>query len=136
MRKMYRCQKGLIFYRECSCELSTNVALMNPDKFSACKACNQRKQYESGDYYCVADKLDDYEEFSKEKVPEEIVIKLPTQLAVDLFDRLARDNLIFYPMGKFSDILFSALEEQLYKVTAPEQYKRIHEILDKYGDEE
>lgn len=136
MRKMYRCQKGLIFYREFGCNLSTKVELKNPHKFIACKDCNQKKQYDSGDYYCIADKMYDSEEFSKEKVPEEIVIKLPTQLAVDLFDRLARDNLIFYPMGKFSDILFSALEEQLYKVTAPEQYKRIHEILDKYGDEE
>ena len=143
MRKMYRCQKGLIFYREFGCDLSTKVELKNPHKFIACKDCNQKKQYDSGDYYCIADKMYDSEEFSKEKVPEEIVIKLPTQFAVDLSDALMSGRLLFspigkafYPYGKFSNILFSALEEQLYKVIAPDEYKRIHEILDKYGDEE
>ena len=142
MKKMYRCKWGLTFERESSCELSTSVALLNPDKFLACKDCNLKQKYESGDYYCVADKVSDSEgEFSKEKVPEEIVIRLPTQFAVDLshhlnalFDRFAFSHC--YPFNKLDDIVFKALEEQLYKVIAPEQYKRIQEILDKYGDEE
>lgn len=130
----FRCKNGIYFVRDCQCDMLTNLALRNPDRFDECKSCKRKRLCKDGDYVCIADRVSDLDEgVCKEKVPQEITVKLPIQLAVDLSDYLMALEPAPYPFGRLNSVLFAALEEQFYKVVQPVTYKRIHEILEK-GD--